>query len=68
MRAGAVITWRERLRAKLEAAAEAHPPRFRVDASAGRTADGDSDALGLSSSGSDSAITGIRCRAFLFFV
>ena len=39
-----------------------------VSASAGRTADGELARRGLSSSGSDSAITGSRCRAFRLFV
>lgn len=39
-----------------------------VTARAGRTAEGVLDELELSSSGSDSAITGSRCRAFRFFV
>ena len=39
-----------------------------VSASAGRTADGELDEPVLSSNGSDSAITGRRCRAFRVFV
>jgi hypothetical protein len=56
-----------------------HPPRRAVSrivstsstavrVSAGRTADGDFDALALTSRGSDLAITGCRCRAFRLFV
>jgi Winged helix-turn helix len=39
-----------------------------VSASAGRTADGEPGEVAFSSKGSDSAITGRRCRAFRFFV